>query len=71
MNLRAHIITFWLHLAISCTVGYSTQMTEQDSSFVLDEVFKNLPTTACDMIVVSSSPFPGDILLMPLVIYAQ
>ena len=67
MYLTAHKITYCLHLIISFTVGYSMQMTEQDTSFVLDEVFKNLLTTSCDMIVVSSSPFPGDVLLMPLV----
>ena len=67
MYIRAHIISSWLHFAISFAVGYSAQMTEQDSIFVRDAVFKNLPTATCDMIVVSSTPFPGDILLMPVV----
>ena len=61
MYLTANIITFWLHIAIFFSVGYSAQMTEQDSSFVIDEVFKNLPTATCDMIVISSVPFPGEI----------
>ena len=62
MYLAAHYVTFGFCLAIIFPVGHS-QITEQEASYVNEEVLKHLPSTECDMIVVSSSsPFRGETL---------
>ena len=58
MDLPAYFFRIWLSLSIFFTVAHSSQIIEEDSSFVND-LLKGLPTAECDMIVVSSSPFVG------------
>ena len=62
MKLTYHIGIVVLHLATSISMGYSSQITEQESNFVND-VMRDLPTAECDMIVVSTLPFLGEIFL--------
>lgn len=57
-----HFIGLWPSLASFFPAGHSFQIHEEESSSV-NEVFKDLPTAECDTIVVSSSPFLGEIYL--------
>ena len=59
MSVAAHIFTFGLCIA----VGHSSQLIEQESSFV-HGMLKDLPTATCDMIAVSTLPLLGEILII-------
>ena len=60
MHLTVHICTLGLCLSIYISMVHSSQIAEQESSFV-NELLRDLPTAECDMIVVSTSPFHGEI----------
>ena len=59
-NQIPNMFAFVLYIATFLPLGLSLQIAEQDST-VLDNVFKELPHAQCDMIVVSSAPFQGEI----------
>ena len=60
MHLTVHICTLGLYLSVYISMVHSSQITEKELSFV-NEVLRDLPTAECDMIVVSTTPFHGEI----------
>ena len=55
------VITLGLHLAGILQIGLASNLSENEFN-ILNEVSQNLPLAKCDMIIVSSEPYEGEIL---------